>query len=340
MNVHEACHILGVPIGSSELDVKTAFKKKAIQYHPDRNKDPNAEVKFKEINSAFQFLEKHGANPPAYNDVSSNFYSSSDHLAEEIRRQMDEVFNKVHVNNGSMSLVVNLEISFETAIFGGVIEIKYPRIVKCDVCKDGKAKVACPKCNGSGKRKYGSGAVQATNDRELPCNGCTGTGVAGAGVCTVCQGTSKKKHIETIPVTIKPGTVNGSRVQMKGFGNYLIRDMYGDLILTINVKANADGLTLSGEDVISVVEISLLEALKGTKKSLRTIKGDKVLEFKPKIRNGDRIRVSGFGVPPNGAHIFVVNVTYPEDVSEVIEALEKKEPPPPEPDQFGCYPKD
>jgi DnaJ-class molecular chaperone len=162
-----------------------------------------------------------------------------------------------------------------------------------------------------------------------------GTGVAGAGPCNICRGTSKKKHIETIPVTIKPGTVNGSRIQMKGLGNYLIRDMYGDLIIIINVKENADGLTLSGEDVISVVELSLLEALKGTKKSLRTIKGEKVLEFKPKIRNGDRIRVSGFGVPPNGAHIFVVNVTYPEDVSELIETLEKKEPVPPEPDEVG-----
>jgi molecular chaperone DnaJ len=323
MNVHEACHLLGVPIGASDLDVKTAFKKKAIEYHPDRNKEPNAEAKFKEINSAFQFLEEHGTKPPAYNDVSSQFYSSSDHLAEELRRQMDEVFNKhVHVNNTAVS--VNVEIPFETAISGGVLEVRYTRMVKCDACIDGRTKGVCSKCNGSGKRKYGSGAVQAANDRELPCNVCFGTGVAGAGPCRICQGTSKKKYAEVIPVTIKPGTMNGTKIQMRGFGNYILRDLYGDLLININVKANADGLTLSGEDVISVVELSLLEALKGTKKSLRTIKGEKVLEFKPKIKNGDRIRVAGFGVPPNGSHIVMVQINYPEDVSELIKVLESK----------------
>lgn len=329
MNVHEACTLLGVPIGASSLDVKTAFKKKAIEYHPDRNKDSNAEAKFKEINSAFQFLEEHGSNPPAYNDVSSQFYSSTDHLAEELRRQMNEVFNKPNITNAT--LTIKIDIPFETAIFGGVVEVRYQRTVKCEACKEGKAKGVCPKCNGSGKRKYGSGAVQAANDRELPCNGCVGTGVAGAGPCRVCQGTSKKKQAEVIPLTIRPGTVNGTKLQMRGLGNYLVKDIYSNLEVTINVLANADGLTISGEDVISVVELSLLEALKGTKKSLRTIKGEKILEFKPKIKHGDRVRVSGFGVPPNGAHVFVVNVTYPEDVSELIEALETKSPSTPEP---------
>jgi len=340
MNVHEACNLLGIPIGASDIDVKTAFKKKAIEYHPDRNHSPGAEAKFKEINAAFQFLEQHGTNPPAFHDIKSPFYSSADDLAEELRRQMNEVFNQTHRATPSMPLIINVEIPFETAISGGVKEIRYTRTVRCEACKDGKSKGVCPKCNGSGKRKYGSGAVQAANDRELPCNGCVGSGVAGMGICKICQGTSKKKQLETIPITIKPGTMNGAKISLKGLGNYLIRDMYGDLVVNINVNANVDGLTLSGEDVISVVELSLLEALKGTKKSLRTIKGEKVLEFKPKIRNGDRVRVSGFGVPPNGSHIFVVNISYPEDVSELVEVLEKRQPPPPEPDQFGCYPKD
>lgn len=328
MNVHEACNILGIPIGASESDVKAAFKKKAIEYHPDKNHSPGAEDKFKEINSAVQFLEKHGTVSPAFNDVKSPFYSVENDLAEELRRKMDEFFKPInHVNIG-MPLVVGIEIPFEEAISGAAKEIKYTRIVKCDVCKDGRSKGVCLKCNGTGKRKYGSGSVQAVDDRELPCNVCVGSGVAKMGICNTCQGTSKKKRSEKFTITIKPGTMNGTRIQIQGFGNYFIRDMYGDLIVEINVQANADGLTLSGEDVISVVELSLLEAFKGTKKSLRTIKGEKVLEFKPKIKNGDRVRVAGFGVPPNGAHVFIVNVNYPEDVSEIIEVLEKQNPSP------------
>jgi molecular chaperone DnaJ len=324
MNIQEACCLLDIPTGAA--DVKAAFKKKAIQYHPDINKNSDADIKFKEINSAYQFLEKNGTNPPAFNDIKSPFYSTSEDLAEELRRRMDAVFTK---SVGRVPVTLVIDIPFEIAISGGVQEFKYSRIIKCDSCIQGKSKsgTKCQKCNGVGRRKYGTGAVQALNDRELLCNKCMGTGVI-SDVCNNCQGTSKKKHLETVPITIRPGTMQGSKLKFKGLGNYvtgnLNQDFYDDLILSINVKDNVDGLIISGEDVISTVELSLLEALKGTKKSLRTIKGDKVLEFKPKIKNGDRVRVAGFGVPPNGAHVFVININYPENVTSLIETLEKK----------------
>jgi molecular chaperone DnaJ len=328
MNIHEACRILEIPIGTSTSELKAAFKKKAIEYHPDRNpENPKAEIKFKEINSAYQFLEKNGTNPPAFNDIKSPFYSTSDDLAEELRRRMDSVFTNVASVRVPLTLII--DIPFEIAISGGVHDLTYTRIIKCDSCIQGKSKngTKCHKCNGVGRRKYGTGAVQALNDRELVCNKCMGTGVI-SDVCNDCQGTYKKKHLETVPITIRPGTMQGSKLKFKGLGNYVNgnfgKDFYDDLVLSINVKDNADGLIISGEDVISTVELSLLEALKGTKKSLRTIKGDKILEFKPKIKHGDRVRVAGFGVPPNGAHIFVVNVNYPENVTSLIETLEKK----------------
>jgi molecular chaperone DnaJ len=217
-----------------------------------------------------------------------------------------------------MPLVINIEIPFEIAISGGFQEVQYTRSIKCESCKNGKNKTSCLKCNGSGKRKYG---VQAS-DRELPCTHCTGTGFVLSGICNVCNGKSVKNTLAKINIKINPGTINGTKITLNGNGNNIIDNLYGDLVVVINVKASSEGLTLSGSDVISVVELTLLEALKGTKKSLRTIKGDKVLEFKPKIKNGDKIRVSGFGVPPNGAHIFTVSVVYPEDVSNLISVLD------------------
>jgi len=328
MNIQEACALLGVPVGASDLDVKTAFKRKAIEYHPDRNKSPDAEVKFKRINEAYQFLEKYGTKQPAHNDVRSPFYDPSVDFAEEIRRRMDEVFT------GSFRpadvpkeppLVVNLSISFEESAKGCKKDITYTRISKCPECKDGKAKVVCTKCGGSGKRKYGAGAQMS--EAELTCNACLGTGSVAIGArCTSCNGSFKKMTTETATVVIDAGVKDGAKVYLKGKGNYRAKEIYDDLLLAISVQPNDKGLTLNGDDVISTVELTLLEALKGTKKSLNTIKGDKILEFKPKMRNGDRIRVSGFGVPPDGAHIFIVNVTYPDDVSKLIEVLENNIP--------------
>jgi molecular chaperone DnaJ len=335
MNVSEACGILGVPVGSSLESIKVAFKQMAVKYHPDRNKEDGAEDKFKEINSAFQLLEKHGTNPPRFDDIKSPFYSTSDHLAEELQRQMDQMFkNNFEVRYSGPPIAVNVGIPFDEAVLGCRREVKYNRTVKCLVCKEGKIKAPCGRCNGTGKRKYGSGSFSA-GDRELPCNGCVGTGFVVSGSCRECGGSFKRRIEDTIYISVPPGIESGTMLTQKGKGNYRAKDIYDDLIVMITVLPSTNGLTMSGNDVISTVELSLLEALRGTKKSLRTVKGEKVLEFKPKIKNGDRIRVSGFGAPPNGAHIFMLNVMYPEDVSELIAVLEKNEPPPPEPDQYG-----
>lgn len=236
---------------------------------------------------------------------------------------MDEVFNRHVTNVPGPPIAVKVDIPFEMSITGGRKEISYYRLVKCFDCNNSNIKTVCIKCNGTGKRKYGSGAVQAADNRELPCNGCKGTGHSVSGVCQSCNGTLRKRIKEDLLIPIPPGIDSGTILTFDGRGNYRTRDLYDSLAVMINVQPNENGLILDGNDVISTVELNLLEALQGTKKNLRTIKGDKVLEFKPKIKNGDRVRVSGFGVPPNGAHIFVINITYPEDVSELISVLEK-----------------
>lgn len=316
MNIQEACQILNVPIGASESDVKSAFKKKAIEYHPDRNKSSDAEDKFKQINAAYQLLEKHGTSPPVVHDVSSVFFDPSEMFADELRKQMENVFkNKI---NSTPPLVVSVKISFEESVLGCKKEFNYSRLVMC-ACINNQT---CTKCNGSGTRKYG---MSGSDGRELPCTNCQGTGKLFrnyASSCNQCKGQGKYKETKTLTITIPPGTSGQLIIPQKGNYNPLIK-AYEDLIVKVFVEENTKGLSLHGQDVISTVDLTLLESLKGTKKLLVTVKGEKSLEFKPKIKNGDRIRVSGFGVPPNGAHIFIVNVIYPDDVSELINCLEK-----------------
>lgn len=342
MNTNQACNILGVSIGASVDEVKKAFKKKAAEYHPDRNKEKDAEAKFKTVNEAYQLLEKHGTHPPPLGDVSSEFYNHGDHLAEELRRHMESSFrihfganpfrnhNQIH----SEPIIVSVDIPFEMSITGGKKEITYERTVKCELCADGSVsanKIMCQKCGGHGKRTYGAG------DKELPCNTCKGTGyISQNSTCSSCGGSGTIKSVDTLRVTIPSGVENGLRLILKGRGHYRSMNkgphgqpLYDNVIAVINVIPDHD-MQLSGNDVISVVELSLLEALKGTKKKLRTVRGEKTLAFKPKTKNRDTVKVAGFGVPPHGAHTFIVNVSYPEDVSDLIKVLENKDEPEPE----------
>jgi molecular chaperone DnaJ len=329
MNIQEACNLLGIELGASKEDAKKAFRKKASEYHPDKNSSEGAEQKFKEINSAYQLVEKHGTTPQ-HSNVSSEFYEHGEHLAEELRRRMN-----VNVNFGfgfgrpvqfrSEPIIVSAEIPFDVAVLGGKKEIVYERSVKCEACTGGKIstnKVMCPKCGGHGHRKYGS------DDRELPCTTCGATGYTTNGVtCTECQGSGIRKSIDTLKVSIPPGMESGIRLILKGKGNYNTTiGHYDNVIAIISVLSDHD-MQLSNGDVISVIELSLLEALQGTKKIVRTVKGEKTLAFKPKTRHRDTIRVAGFGVPPHGAHTVVVNVSYPDNVDDIIDVLNNKDKP-------------
>lgn len=322
MNIQEACNILGIRPGDSQEDAKKAFRKKAAEYHPDKNPgSKEAEDKFKEVNSAYQLIEKHGTSPQPFN-VKSEFYDHGDHLAEELRRRMGDFFPGFGNPNQVRSepIIVRVDIPFEMSVLGGKKDINYERTVKCESCTDGKVstnKKMCPKCGGHGHRKYGS------EDRDLPCTTCGATGYISDGAqCDVCKGTGTQKTVETLRITIPPGAMNGLRLILKGKGHYR-SGIYDNVLAVISVMPDHD-MQLSDGDVISVVELSLLEALQGTKKKIRTVKGEKTLAFKPNTKHRDTVRVAGFGVPPHGGHTVVVNVSYPDDVSDIIQLLEAK----------------
>lgn len=327
MNIQDACNILGIAPGASKEDAKKAFKKKAIEYHPDKNSSEGAEQKFKEINSAYQLIEKHGT-VPQYSNVGSEFYDHGDHLAEELRRRMNVNFGFGFgfgrpAQFRSEPIIISVEIPFEIAVLGGKKEVTYERTIKCETCSGGKVsinKIMCSKCGGHGHRKYG------TDERELPCTTCGATGYISNDVtCNECHGSGIKKSIDTLKITIPPGMESGIRLILKGKGNYNPAvSIYDNVIAVISVLPDHD-MHLDNGDVISVIELSLLEALQGTKKTVRTVKGEKTLAFKPKTRHRDTIRVSGFGVPPHGAHTVVVNVSYPDNVDDIIDVLKNKD---------------
>lgn len=326
MDIQEALNILGLKSGASNEDVKKAFKQKAVEFHPDRNKDIDAEAKFKKANEASQLLEQQGTVPqkfvgnpfniPFYQNYKtvdfSDFPGMNQKMHDSFREQFSVPFNtRFHV-----PIEVNITIPFDLSVLGGKHDIKYERSKICKTCNGTKKKtVICSKC-------YGKQFIQTDTSGKVTCLNCKGLGyVPTIENCVECNGAGVTRVTEHINFNIPPGSSTGSRLILNNFGNYNSNGTYDKLIVVIAVLKDPD-MNLSGVDVISKIEISLLESLKGTKRTIRTIKGERTLTIPPKIKNGDNIKVNGFGIPDRGSHVFLINVNYPEDVSQLIEVLE------------------
>lgn len=290
MNVQEACNLLGISIGASEEDVKKAFKKKAIEFHPDRNKEPGAEEKFKKVNEANQFLEKNGTI-----ERPNHFNNANFSVEDILRQQMNSVFNMQAQRRKPNHIFITVDIPFSTSVLGGHQDISYERTVKCN------------NCDGAGK------VPQMVIGAEEPDTQCTN-----------CKGSGTTKLREHYAVAISPGFVNGTQMVIRGKGHWFKGAVYDDVVVRVKVVQDPE-MRLEGVNVISNVELTLLEALVGCKKEVRTIKGNKTLTLKPKTRNGDEIKVKGFGVPNHGSHIINVIVNYPDDVTKLVECLKEKD---------------
>jgi molecular chaperone DnaJ len=333
MNTLEACNLLGIATGASDDDVAKAFRKKAAELHPDVNKEPDAEAKFKQVNEAYQLLKKHGTT---YNPANTRgpTYHPTDDFAEELRRQMDSVFfggfrrtntknpfadmNNPFANpfaNRENDIELHCKIDFSESILGVKKQLTYEHKTQCPKCKGQKKiknnAISCNKCDGKGYRKYGDG------EKNLPCTTCKGSGITfDLNDCSECAGKGYHFTTRLLTVNIPPGVETGLRLTFVNKGH-----LNGDASVTISVTPDPDMQRVEN-NVISTIEISLLEALKGTKRQVRTLKGEKTLKIQPGLRHRDSIQVSGYGVPPLGAHIFNVNVKYPDNVDKLIEWLE------------------
>jgi molecular chaperone DnaJ len=322
MNTQEACNILGINIGSSEEDVSKSFRNKAAKYHPDQNKDPDAENKFKEISSAYEYLKANGTTQKV------QFPNIGMNINDILNQQINDLFNGgsfrrvsvVDFNNiiNIQPIYLKMQISFVESVLGATKVIKYTHKVACDECNasNDQNKSICQKCDGKGKRKYNS-----KDTIELPCTTCKGLGHISLNKCLKCNGEMFILKDDEQKFRIFPGVDGSMQIRIQGAGNWE-NGKYGDLCISISIIPDSD-MKRDGDDVISVIELSLLEALQGTKKKVKTVRGLKYLNIEPKIKNRDAIQISGFGVPPAGKHVFIVNVTYPEDVSELIGVLSK-----------------
>lgn len=327
MNISEAYSTLGVSQDISDDDLKSSYRDLAKKFHPDIYKDdPN---KFKTINEAYQLITDHRAHPEKY-QPRSPFGNGSPFGAGGFHININDILSGFGAQAQESALQFNfsqihktIPISFNESILGTNQNIEYRKYTKCVKCNGTgfkKEKNDCIQCDGFGRIVQNkNGAVYS-----MSCNKCYGKNIKRHN-CPDCANKGVVDIGVALTIHIPPGTCNNSQLQLRGQGHYegqtVFGESYSNVILSIKVEPDSE-LEMVGIDVVSKVNISLLEALTGKTERVKTVKGEYAINILPKSKNKDEIKIDGCGVAGTlGYQRVVININYPENIDKLIETL-------------------
>lgn len=307
--------ILGIDKSASEADIKKAYRKLAAKYHPDVNKDSDAEAKFREVTTAYQTLTNPSKPQPQ--------------VEQNPQPQHRTVWRHTTMRSIQFPpLQAKVEIDFAESVLGCKKSIQVSRYIKCDACsgQGGFSTVdSCPACKGLGHKAVRSNGYMTVMDM---CILCEGSGKVFE-KCKTCSGQGALLTDMGWDVSIPGGIYDDQVIRLGGGGHFQSSPLgtgYSDAFILVKVRPDQD-MTLDGINVISTVRISLLEALTGSEQKVRTVRGDTVIQIPKLSKNKDTIVKKGFGVvrgPASGDHVFILDVSYPDDVSNIVSCLQGK----------------
>jgi molecular chaperone DnaJ len=310
--------VLGVPKNASKDDIKKAYRKLAVQYHPDKNPgNKEAEDKFKEATEAYEILGD-DQKKAAYDQfgfagvdgmAGQGDFSQTFRGFEDIFGDFSSVFDTFFGSGGRRSsnggvrqganLRYDIEIPFKDAIFGTKVEIQYTRNDSCQSCKgtgaeNGSGKKTCPVCQGSGQVRHSQGFFSVAST----CHNCHGEGYIIEKPCRECGGSGTQRKRQKIMVTIPAGVENGKRVVIPRQGDAGPGGgPPGDLYVFIRIKPH-EYFERQDFDLYCAVPISVTQAALGAEIHVATLDG-KTLKVKipPGTPNGKLLRIRDEGVP-------------------------------------------
>ena len=318
MSKRDFYDILGVNRDASDEEIKKAYRKLAMKYHPDRNPDnPKAEEHFKEVKEAYEILSD-GQKRTAYDQYGhagvdpqagmgggfGGFGAGAGGFSDAFGGIFDEIFGAGRAGGGGRSNVYrgadlryNLEITLEQAAFGTETKIRIPTMEACETCKGSGAKSGtqpktCPTCQGSGQVRMQQGffSIQQT------CPKCRGTGKFIADPCGSCHGAGRVKQHKTLGVKIPAGVDAGDRIRLSGEGEHGVNGgPPGDLYVQIHLKAHPV-FQREQNDLHCEMPISFATAALGGEIEIPTLDGAANLKIPPETQTGKVFRLRGKGI--------------------------------------------
>lgn len=309
--------VLGVSRDCSDQELKSAYRKQALKYHPDRNPgDHTAEEKFKEASEAYQVLsdpdkraayDRYGhagvnggggfAGGPFGGGVGVDLGDIFGDLFGEMFNMGGGGQRTSRVQRGD-DLRYDLTIDFEDAIFGAETEIKLRRLDTCPNCKgtgssSGRGPATCSQCHGRGQIRYQQGFFSVART----CAACRGTGSVISDPCTTCRGEGRASAEFKLKVKIPPGVEEGTRIRYAGEGDVgRAGGPKGDLYIVLSVRPH-DFFERQGYDLYCVIPISFPQAALGAEIDIPGIDGPIALKIPEGTQSGKELRVRGRGVP-------------------------------------------
>jgi len=312
--------VLEIEKNASPEEIKKAYRKLAIKYHPDRNQNStDAEHKFKEATEAYEVLsdaqkkqayDQYGfagvdnMGGPGFN--ASAFSGFEDIFGGDFSSIFDSFFGGGGQSRGGRrgpargsDLRYDMEVDFKDAIYGDKVEVEYYRQQSCDVChgsgaSSGTGSKTCPTCGGSGQVRRSSGFFSIAQ----PCSSCHGEGTIIEDPCTSCRGRGVVKERQKLKVTIPAGMAPGKRIRLDGQGDAGPKGgPSGDLYVYIHIRDH-EYFERQGNDLFCVVPISMTQAALGAEIFVKTLDDKKIkLKIAAGTQSGKMLRIRNEGVP-------------------------------------------
>ncbi|MDT2756881.1 molecular chaperone DnaJ [Enterococcus asini] len=343
--------VLGVAKGATDDEIKKAYRKLSKKYHPDINKEPDAEEKFKEISEAYEVLsdaQKRAAyDQYGHAGTNPNFgggggfgggYSDFGGFSGGGFGGFEDIFDTFFGGGGSSrganpnaprqgaDLQYSIKLKFEEAIFGLEKTIRYNREEECHTChgngaKPGTQPVTCHKCGGSGtinvERQTPLGRVMS----RQTCDVCHGTGKEIKDPCPTCGGSGHEKKAHELKVNVPAGVEDGQQMRLQGQGEAGTNGgPYGDLYVVFRVE-ESDIFNREGAEIYYEQPLNFVQAALGDEINVPTVHGDVKLKIPAGTQTGTNFRLRGKGAPKlrgsgNGDQTVRVKVMTPRNLSE------------------------
>jgi molecular chaperone DnaJ len=329
--------VLGVQKNASKEEIKNVYRKLALQYHPDRNKDPGAEQKFKDISEAYAVLsdDEKRKHYDVYGHVGAEeAFRGSEANFEEVFRDAGfggfrDIFEQMFGRRGGgffggddlfgfgfgggggrrrgQDIIYDMELTLEDVLHGRKEEVDIPRLDRCKVCggtgaAPGTKLRKCTVCDGQGqtRRVYSQNRFSTIVTME-PCRTCQGQGQIIDKPCTNCKGSGRAKQVKNIKLEIPPGVEEGMAFQLRGEGEVSEAGIAGDLIVRLHIKPHPKFERLEGGHLLYNLDVKFTDLALGTELRVPTLDGSEKLKIHEGTPANAVLQLKGKGLPRYGS---------------------------------------